>query len=221
MKFLLTSFCLILFMSNGFSQDRKLSIYGAFGYQDYRGDRGNGLFDHRRCVWGAGHFGVDYSISNSFDVKLHFSGGAMGYLQTRETKILLLESGVPEDHGEEHEHIQELEDLNSALFGLNLNLQYKVANGYLLPKTSKITPTFYLGIGVNRITDVMKMNCVNVGNYCTINTGLSIPYHFADRFYVAYNLDFGVFTSDKLDFVDKGGNDMFMQNSIALGFDVF
>ena len=117
-------------------------------------------------------------------------------------------------------HIEELEDLNSALFGVNLNLQYKFANDYILPKNSKITPTIYLGLGVNKITDVMKMNCVNVGIYYTINTGLSIPYHFAKRFYLAYNLDIGVFTSDKLDFVDKGGNDMFMQNSLALGFDM-
>ena len=81
MKFTITLLLALLFTSNSFCQNHNLSIYGAFGYQDYRGDRGNGLWDHRRCVWGAGHLGIDYGLSNSFDLKLHFSGGAMGYLQ--------------------------------------------------------------------------------------------------------------------------------------------
>ena len=218
MKKLLLQFVIILISLNGLSQDRILSIYAGGGFQDYRGDRGNGLWDHERCTWGSVHFGADLRISNSFDVKLLLTGAHMGYIQKREVKLLHWE--MEENQGEPETHIEELEDLSSAMYSASLNLQYKFANGYLLKQSSRLAPAVYLGIGVNEIKDIMKMNCVNVGTYCTINVGLSIPYRFLPRVYLAYNLDFGFFTSDKLDFVDKGGNDLHMQNSLVLGFDL-
>ena len=100
-------------------------------------------------------------------------------------------------------------------------MRYKFANGILLNENSKFAPYMYAGFSINHLADRMKKNCVNVGSYMVINTGIGFRYNFNERLYAGYNLGVGSFQSDKLDRMDKEEADMSIQNTLFLGIDLF
>ena len=98
-----------------------------------------------------------------------------------------------------------------------ISIKYKFANGYILKEESKLSPYVYAGAGINRLTDRMKMNCIVPGDYYSLNIGGGFKYNVTERFNIGFNLSIGRFQSDELDFIEKGGSDVYMQNILFLG----
>ena len=99
-----------------------------------------------------------------------------------------------------------------------LGLQYNFANNYILNSTGKWSPYIYAAAGINRLTDFMKMECVNPGMYSTINWGVGCQYQLMPKCSVGLKFSFGSFNNDALDFIENSSRDMYMQNSFMLGF---
>ncbi|MFK8038534.1 MAG: outer membrane beta-barrel protein [Crocinitomicaceae bacterium] len=210
--------------SSAQSQDvfRRFEITTGFGFQQYNGDLGNGFFNTNNVVYGVASLGLNYKLTNSFSLKLLGTVGDLGYCH--EDEIMANRVPQPIGHGDHHSDahnthfLPEEEILSSRLFTGTIAIQYNFANGIIMPIDSRFRPSFYLGIGVNKLTDIMKMRCVNIGNYSSFNTGLGLQYSVSKQFSVGYNLGFGLLTSDKIDFISKGKNDMYMQNSATVVF---
>lgn len=95
-----------------------------------------------------------------------------------------------------------------------------VANTPIDEDPSKIRPYIYLGTAFNKVVDRMQMDCVTPGNYSSINTGAGARYYITQRISIGYQLSLGYFTSDAVDRMVHGSNDMYMQNSLLLGIDL-
>ncbi len=207
--------------STSFSQINlnKLTLQLGFGIQQYSGDLGNGFYDFSQTTYGVGIISLNYELNNSFDLKVMNTIGDLGYCQP-EWKKEFFAMNRPHVDGEAHIHgkLPEEENLNSRMVSGIVGMKYKFANDYLLPTSSYLKPYVYLAAGINRITDIMKMKCVNPGNYVSVNWGTGFDCEVFKRIDVGASFSFGKFSSDALDFVKEGGNDMYMQNSILLGF---
>lgn len=214
--------------STAYSQNNapleKIKIYAGFGFQQYSGDLGNGFFNSNNVMYGVASIGVDYKLNNSFGVKILSTLGDLGYCQEREIILsrIPLEIGHDGHHSDENitHYAPEEENLMSRLVTGTIAVQYYFANGKILPLESKFQPSVYLGFGINNLTDIKKMECVQVGQYFSTNMGMSLSYQISNRLSFGYNLGLGIFTDDKIDFISKGANDMYMQNSavLAIGF---
>ena len=56
------------------------------------------------------------------------------------------------------------------------------------------------------------------GFYTSINGGLGFYCQLIKNIQFVYNLELGYFTSDAIDFISKGSNDMYLQNTLKSGF---
>ena len=110
-------------------------------------------------------------------------------------------------------------DMHSRLTYATISLRYKFANGYLLKESSRLAPFVYLGAGYNYIFDQWgNHNRVNRGSYASINGGLGLAVQITPILNCSYTLGFGYLTSDRVDYIQKGVSDMYMQNSLSVGF---
>jgi len=96
--------------------------------------------------------------------------------------------------------------------------KYKLNNNYLLKEDFKLKPSLFIGATYNRIRDKMEMNCVNEGNYWSINGGAGLRYDLCKRFNVGYQAALGFFTSDRVDYMIHNSKDMYFQSNILVGF---
>ncbi len=204
----------VTFTINSFAQSKtsKLKIYGGFGFQQYSGDLGNGFYQFGEAKYGAGSLGVDYALNKSFEIRAFSTLGDLGYCQPKEIRNHYAEA--EHAHGKRPEN----ENLNSRMVSGIIAVKYKFANDYFLPETNRLSPFIYAGVGINRITDIMKMECVVPGTYYSLNMGAGFEYRLTKSMYVGCTLSFGRFTSDGLDYVVRNSNDMYMQNSALIGF---
>ena len=217
---------LIIFNINASAQNydeiQKVEINAGFGFQQYKGDLGNGFFNANNVMYGVFSLGIDYRLTNFIGMKIQGTIGDYGYCQEAE----IMASRVPQmvGHGDHHSDQNNVhfapkeENLSSRLFTGMVAVQFHFSNGKMLSLNSKFKPSIYLGIGVNKITDIMQMECVNIGNYSSINTGMGLHYQISNHLFLGYNLGLGLFANDKLDFISEGSNDMYMQNSAVLVF---
>lgn len=210
---LLSSFSISIFAQN---HAPRFSIYGGFGFQQYAGDLGNGLYRFNSTEYGVASLGIERSISKSWDLKLFGTLGDLGFCQVNRAAYIKEKYGEDLEH--EHEHDPKAENLNSRMGALTVALQYRFANGVWLPTDSRFSPFLSFGFGLNRITDRMKMECVVPGLYSTIHAGTGFKYFLKNQVFVGYNLNFGFFTSDGLDGFEQGRNDLHMQNSAVVGY---
>ena len=101
-------------------------------------------------------------------------------------------------------------------------VKYKFANGCLLKENCRIKPYIYFGAAAVQLVDFMKMNCVEAGRYYSLNAGAGVKYYLTDRINFGYNIALGRFTTDHLDYKMKGGdNDMYLQQTLNIGIDLF
>lgn len=213
MKKLIFSFSIFLLSLPSFSQNKpSIKAYAGFGIQQYNGDLGNGFYDFSLTTYGVASLGIDIRLNKSFDVKIFTTVGDLGYCQPKDKHT----------HEEEHEHEHgknpEDENLNSRMASGIIALQYNFANGYLLPEHSKLAPYFYIGVGTNRITDIMEMECVVPGQYSTLNWGLGFEHKLSKNWYATVSLSYGRFSSDNIDFIKKGSKDLYHQNSLLIAY---
>ncbi len=211
--------CLFLaFASFAQTKENRIGITIGGGSQKYHGDLGN-AFTIKNRVWRGG-FNATIGIysGRSFDFGITGSIGDLGYCQPHE----MANTEVDEDErcsgciGRVG-----LGNLSSRMYTAGVSAKYKLNNGYFLKENARFKPYFFVGLSINKMVDRMKMNCVNAGNYFAMNTGFGVKYYLTERLNVGYSINLGRFLSDKMDFLNKGGNDMYMQNSITIGFDLF
>jgi len=170
-------------------------------------------------------------LNKSFDLVVGGSIGDFGYCQTTadETRIVSLSQRCPgcvDRLG--------MGELRSRMVSGNLAGKYKFANGFFLKEDSKLAPYVYAGVGISKLTDNMKRQCVNVGNHFTINGGLGLTYNITNRFNIGYNMGFACYATKKVyaangsaegdeekdadDIKMERRRDFSLQNTLSLGF---
>ncbi|HLP56984.1 MAG TPA: outer membrane beta-barrel protein [Fluviicola sp.] len=198
------------------SQHRVGITFGG-GSQKYSGDLGNG-FTLKNEVWRGGvALNVNVYLNPSFDISGYGTIGDLGYCQPHDKRDMI----VPEEDRCPACLTLGLGNLSSRMYVTGVQLRYKFNNGYLLRENLRIKPYVYIGVAVNKLTDRMKMNCVEAGNYLTVNSGIGARYYVSERLNIGYNLNVGYFTSDKLDFLSRGASDLYLQNTVFVGVDLF
>lgn len=195
--------CLVLMAVSLSAQTRTAqnNISAGGGFEQYNGDLGNSFFDFEEEWYG--FYSLSYSryLNRSLDVKASATIGDIGRCFDG-----VLAPG---------EHILML---RSRMTTVGLGVKYKFANGYILKEYSRLAPYVYAGATLVNHRDVwLHEPRVNEGFYTSLNGGMGISYYLARNLQFTYNLGLGYFTSDALDFISKGGNDMYLQNTFSLG----
>ena len=226
------AFVLATFGITAQTKNRKIGIETGAYLQQYNGNLGNSFFKFKETAFGGGSLNLGLYLNKSFDLNVGGSIGHFGYCQTEEDKkrVVALEyrcPGCTDRLG--------MGELRSMMISGNTSIKYKFANGYLLKEDSKIAPYVYAGVGINYLSDVMKRNCVNVGNHFTINAGAGVKYNITERLNIGYNFGVGCFMTKKVYYtnaiaenneVEKDADDIkmekrkdfYMQHALTLGF---
>ncbi|MEL6635657.1 MAG: outer membrane beta-barrel protein [Bacteroidota bacterium] len=188
-----------------------IRLYTGVGYQHYRGDLGNGLYNFKKnCTWGTITLGTDLPLGSGFDLKVFGTAGAFGYLSgDRENPNV----GINEAFDN-----LEVRNLSARFFTGVVALQYNFNNGWVLPRDSRWVPAIYVGSGWSLLEDIMGMGCINVGDYTTVNVGANLRYAIHPDWWVGVKFNAGYFTRDDLDFHVSRGNDMHLQSSLVFGY---
>ena len=183
-----------LFSASAQNEERKWNVALSGGTNEYNGDLGNGFLDFNSKTlfknWTAS-LGVSRYINASFDVNLRATYNDMwGYYKS-----------TPEFNGQ--------------LTLIDLNFRYKFANGYMLPKDSRLAPYILAGGGF------MKTSGSNIigGDDFPLLAGAGVNYRITDVIGINYQATMGYLFSDARD-NRKGGdfNDAFLLHTIGLNF---
>jgi OOP family OmpA-OmpF porin len=226
-------FCTTLAMAQ--SKNYKYGVTAGAHIQHYNGNLGNSFFKFRTTCFGGGSGTLGIYLNKSFDLNLGASIGHFGYCQTDadSSRFVSLEHRCPgctDRLG--------MGELRALMISGNVAIKYKFDNGILLKENTKFAPYIYAGFGLNRLSDNMGRNCVNVGNHISVNAGAGINYKITDRLSFGYNLGIGCFVAKKVyltnaiaDAQDNEPNehdpeklklekrrDLYMQNALTLGF---
>jgi OOP family OmpA-OmpF porin len=236
---LIIAVALTLSAFNAAAQNKthKLGLEAGTYLSYYNGNLGSSFFKFNTTAFGGFSGNVGLYLSKSFDVNLGGTIGHFGYCQTAEDKkrVVPIEQKCPGCPGEGG-----MGELRSLMISGNIFVKYKFANGFFLKEDSKIAPYAYIGAGVNRLSDNMGRNCVNVGKHFSVNGGLGVKYNFNERFNVGYNLALGCFVTNKHVYSSNGikgitteasvesakgeemqmanKKDFYMQNAVTFGF---
>lgn len=223
--------------SIGQTKNNKIGIEAGAYIQQYNGNLGNSFFKFKTTTFAGSAVNLGLFLNKSFDINVGGSMGHFGYCQTAEDKKRIVPFGQKcpgcNDEGG-------MGDLRSLMISGNIAVKYKFANGVFLKENSKISPYLYIGAGINRLSDNMRRNCVNVGKHFSVNAGLGVKYNFNERFNIGYNLAVGCFISKKHVYSSNGikgitaetksteigseemkmsnRKDLYMQNALTLGF---
>lgn len=188
------------------------------GPQRYYGDLGSG-FRFKSCCWYGGMGGsANFYLNRSFDAGVFCFVGDYNFVQPDE----VAKTPVAEELqcGGCFDRIG-LGNLKSRLSSGGAYLRYKIGNNSMFGNGSRWKPYVYFGAAFNHIADRMKMNCVNPGNYFSLNGGAGIKFQLNERFNIGYNFALGYFTNDSVDNISNGTGDMYMQNTLVVGVDLF
>lgn len=217
-NFLLTAVTFSSAFAFAQSSHHRIGVTIGGGSQKYSGDLGNGV-RFKNDVWRGGvTLNAHVYMNPSFDLGVYGAIGDLGYCQPHDMKV----TPVPDtDKCPGCTDRVGLGNLSSRMYSSGVMVRYKFNNNYLLKETSRIKPYVYSGVSINQLQDRMKMNCVVSGNYYTANAGAGFRLALNDRLFAGYNFHTGYFLSDGLDFLDRGGNDWYIHNSIFVGVELF
>jgi len=215
------TFLLLLFVAanslSAQSSTKRFGIYIGGGSQKYRGDLGNG-FNFKQSTWRGGFSAsVLYSLNKSFDFGPVAYIGDLGFCQSDATAQVEVPMEERCGGGGCIGRVG-LGNLSSRMVSGGFMVKYKLNNNYLLKEDFRIKPSIFIGATFNRIRDKMEMNCVNEGNYWSINAGAGLRYDLNKRINIGYQATLGYFTTDRIDYMIHNSKDMFLQNNILLGF---
>lgn len=196
---LLALFCFAFL--HGFSQtaDKKWNLGLMAGFSVYSGDYGNSMRDFRyasiRQNPTAG-LNISRYITPSFDVSLNSSFGSYGYYSNGFTIF------------------------KGDMLHANLNLRYKLNNGYMLSEESRIAPYLFAGAGITSFAGER----INAGEDYPIVGGLGIRYRVSSKITLNYQATYGYFTSahynPSANYPVATGNDKFMLHMLGIGLDL-
>jgi hypothetical protein len=200
------------------TKNSKLGFSAGFGFQQYKGDLGSNFYSFDRCMYGVGTVAFDYYLNKSLDIGFFGTLGDYSYCQPRHLsdEFVPVELRCPGCVGRIG-----MGDFKSRMASGGMMIKYKLSNGYILREESMLRPYVYAGMAINHITDRMQAKCVNTGDYYSINAGLGFKYYVNEKVNIGYKLGVGYFTSDKVDIQSGGTNDMYLQNSLIIGIDLF
>ena len=200
------------------TSNHRIGITFGGGSQKYSGDLGN-AFTLKNRVWRGGFvLSVNTYLSKSFDVGIYSHIGDLGYCQPHDMVVTEVADEFKCDGCIDRVG---LGNLSSRMYTAGASFKYKFNNDYILRESFRIKPYLYVGVSMNKLADRMKMNCINAGNYVSFNAGIGARYYLNERLNVGYNLNLGYFASDKMDFISLGKSDLYLQNSITIGIDLF
>lgn len=189
----------------GQSAQHKNSITFGFGFQQYNGDLGNTFFATDEEWYGVGRITYNRYLNRFFDAQGVATLGDYGHCF----------DGVQDPN-------HPVLNMRSRLNVLGAGIKLKTDNGSWLKESSKLAPYITAGVAFNNIKDrwTKEQNRVNGGNYMSLNSSVGLNYKISERIHLNYNLNLGYFTSDKLDFINKGSNDSYLQNTLSLGINL-
>lgn len=228
----LSIIALILLTTLAISQNKKHKYEISIGshMQNYNGNLGNSFFKFNTTCFAGVNTTFGMYLNKSFDFNIGGSIGHFGYCQTEAdaNRVVSLNQRCPDCTDR-----LGMGELRSLMISGNVAIKYKFANNIIFKENSKLAPYIYLGIGVNRLSDNMKRQCVNVGTHLTLNSGAGIKYNINERFNIGYNLAIGYFISKKVYYTNalasdsknmdaddlkiERRKDMYMQNAITFG----
>ncbi len=200
----LKGFILLSIISFSFSAafaqtaDKKWNLGLMAGFSIYSGDYGNSLRDFRyESIRQNPTAGLNISryITPSFDVALNSSFGSYGFYSNGNTIF------------------------KGDMFQGNLNLRYKLNNGYMLSENSRLAPYLFAGAGVASFTGPR----INEGMDYPIVGGLGIRLRVSNKITLNYQATYGYFTSahyNPQNFSSATGNDKFMFHMLGIGLDL-
>lgn len=192
---------LSLFASLGHAQtnDKKWNLGLMAGFSVYAGDYGNSMRDFRyESIRQNPTAGLHISryLNPSFDVALNTTFGSYGYYSNGYTIF------------------------KGDLFQGNLNLRYKLNNGYMLSEDSRLAPYLFAGAGMASFTGAR----INEGLDYPILGGLGIRYRVSSKITLNYQATYGFFTTahynPNASYPVPSGNDKFMLHMVGIGLDL-
>lgn len=221
MKNYLCTLAFVLFTITAFAQSKehRLGITVGAGSQKYKGDLGNGFTLKNNCWYGTYALSTSYYLCKYVDAGVFFTAGNYGFSQPDDIKMkeVLADDQCPGCIGRKG-----IGNVSCRLYSAGAMIKYKFANGCLLKENCRIRPYVYFGASAIQLVDNMKMNCVQAGNYTSLNAGAGMKYYLSDRLNIGYNVHFGNFTADHLDYKMKNGdNDKYLQQTLTVGVDLF
>lgn len=221
MRKIILSAALFLFVINVFAQtkEHRFGIYIGAGSQKYKGDLGNGFTLKNNCWYGTYSGQFSYYLNKYFDGGVFATAGNYGFSQPDDIKMkeVLADDRCPGCFGRKG-----IGNVSARLYSAGMMAKFKFANGFLLKENFPVRPYVYVGASIVELVDVMRMKCVQPGTYYSLNAGVGFKYYVSDRINIGYNMAFGRFTSDHLDYkVKNGDNDMYLQQTLNVGIDLF
>lgn len=182
------------------TRERKWNLGILGGISVYAGDLGNSMTNFTYDVFRQNPLGgatISRYLNKSFDLTLMGTNGSYGYYVNHTTIFK-----------------------GNMLHG-NLNLKYKLNNGYFLSEDSWIAPFIFAGAGVSNITGTK----INEGMDYPIVGGLGIKLRLTNALNLNYQATYGYMSTahnnpTNLPAIAPTGNDMFMLHTVGIDFNL-
>ncbi len=170
MKRLLFMIILSSFVMNADAQtsDRKWNFGILGGISTYAGDLGNGMLNFRTRDFEQnllGGFTVSRYLNSSFDATIMGTYGSWGYYNTTAPNV----------------------DFKGSMLHGNINIRYKLNNGYLISENAWLAPYIFAGAGVTSLTG----SRINNGMDYPIVGGLGLRIRITEVLSFNYQATFG------------------------------
>src|SRR3989337_4146131 len=124
-----------------------------------------------------------------------------------------------------YQNAEKLRGVDADFLTLNLKLKYKLNNDYLLKETAEIAPFLVAGIGGTYIDSksytVLDNSTIADGEFkANAALGIGVLFQFSERlgFEIANTLNMPIY--DDWDGESKGDNDVYLQHSVGLIFNL-
>lgn len=181
------------------TSDKKWSVGLIAGKNEYNGDLGNGICKFNKASYNFGEISIYRYVTKSFDLGVQGSYGDYGYYKNGYENFLLRKSQG------------------------SIMLKYKLANGYILKETAKLTPFISLGIGLasykgtrtNKLGNTTPENNA-IGNDMVTPIGAGLQYKLNDNLALQYKVIYNVTNKDIRDGFAEKENDSFVEQSVGL-----
>ena len=167
MKLLLIGFLSTTLFVSAQTADSKIALGLNYVKNEYNGDYGNGIFKFGGYDWrNAGGVSLSAFLSHSFDLGLQGSYGDYGYVEST------------------------INQFSGAKLDVSLFTHYKLNNGYILSKESKLSPFLSLGLGFasystnNDATPYPTI--ITKGTDLILPLGAGLKYQFTNSFAIQY-----------------------------------
>jgi outer membrane protein OmpA-like peptidoglycan-associated protein len=180
------------------TSDKKWNLGLMAGFSVYAGDLGNSMSDFRYEAIRqnpTGGLNLSYYLTPSVDLSLNNSYGSYGFYKDGKTEF------------------------KGAMFHSNLNIRYKINNGYMLPENSRLAPYLFGGAGISNFTGER----INEGTDFPIVGGLGLRFRVAPTITLNYQATFGLLNSAHYNpqtTTSATGNDKFMLHMLGIGLDL-